>query len=219
LPRFAALRTEIVSRMNTQAALMTLVVGAVGVVTGFVIKGGEGKGGGDIRLLLILPFLVAAAGIYSSTQDHGIRLAGAFIRDVIWPSLSTATPAPPSWEHVMKDFRDRRKHKRRVLHLAYEFLAGAPGVLIFGLGSLVPLAAVGWKGDLDGAGEWSIWVLGLIFVVSYAAVAYSTRVLDQPLDQLLTTPGVGNNSRSDDPAPTRETEDPPEFPGGEQSAG
>ena len=60
---FTALRNEIVARTTIQGTLITLVVTAVGVVAGFVIKDN-----GNVRLLLILPFVVSAAGIHFRTR-------------------------------------------------------------------------------------------------------------------------------------------------------
>lgn len=191
LAEFNALRAEIISRITTQAALMTLVVTAIGLVAGFVIKAGDGKGPGDVRLLLILPFLVAGAGIYSSNQDHGIRLAGAYIRDVLWPAMAPPQGSFLSWERVMSDFRRSGGHRDKSVYLAFEFLAGIPGILIYGLGSIVPLFLVAFDGKAFDRIEYAVvWGIGAVLIAIYVMLAWSTRRLDKPLGQLLKTPGL-----------------------------
>src|SRR4051794_13710569 len=69
LAEFNALRSELDDHASAQNSLIALVVTAIGIVAGFVIKDH-----GDLRLLLILPVLVAAAGIHHAEQDRSINL-------------------------------------------------------------------------------------------------------------------------------------------------
>jgi hypothetical protein len=192
LAEFNALRDEIDGRTNTQGTLITLVVTAIGIVAGFVIKDN-----GDIRLLLVLPFLVSAAGIHSSEQDRAIALIGSYIRDELWPYLTkqrretNTSQAPiPSWERVVKDYRDRHKHRKQHRYWSGLMLTGVPGALIFGCGSVVPLIILqSADGALPGLFDIDIyravWWLGVALTVIYALLARSAAGLGRPLSETL----------------------------------
>jgi hypothetical protein len=193
LAEFNALRGEIISHSTTQAGLIALAVTAIGLVGGFVIKED-----GDPRLLLILPFLVSAAGIHSAEQGRGIALMGTYIRDSLWPYLDRihgedglVGEAMPSWEQTVTDFRDRKKHKGRWTHPSFLLLSGLPGTLIFFFGSAVPLVVVNFLDDanLGGLFSWDVyrvvWWLGTALLAVHAVLAASALSLGNPLWETL----------------------------------
>ena len=190
LAEFNALRAEIAARTTTQGSLITLVVTAIGIVAGLVVKDD-----GDPRLLLILPFLVAAAGIHSSEQDRAIALLGTYIRDELWPHLGGLVDdeSIPSWENVVSDFRNSGKHRKAKILWSSRLLSGVPGVLIFGFGSVVPLVVLPFvEGALDQAIYWVVWGLGVALTVMYAVLAPSAWLLAKPLSETLEGYGPGN---------------------------
>ena len=185
------MRSEIISRSNTQSSLITLAVTALGIVAGFVIKDS-----GDIRLLLILPFLMSAAGIHSAQQDRAISMMGTYIRDALWPHLTRQVEevnAPgefPSWEQTASDFRQGSKHQVEQNRWSSVLLSSIPGTLIFGLGSMVPLVLVFVANhglDKDPF-EWDIyravWWMGVGLVAIFAMLARSAW-LRRPLWETL----------------------------------
>ena len=191
LAEFNALRAEIVARTTSQGTLITLVVTAIGLVAGFVIKDE-----GDVRLLLILPFLVAAAGIHSSAQDRTIALIGAYIRDRLWPFLAEGGPgagrgAPlPSWESVVTDSRNPDQHRNRGIYVSSLLLGGIPGILIFGAGSVVPLAVLaGTEDALDSLIYAVVWALGAALTLLYGYLALQAPALNRRIDQTLKEKG------------------------------
>ena len=179
LAEFSALRAEILAHTNVQASLIALVVTAIGIVAGFVIKDD-----GDPSLLLILPFLVSAAGIHSSEQGRAIALIGSYIRDELWPYLEAqlgSSDLPPSWETLVSDLRSCSKHRRRRVFLTYVLLSGVPGFLVFGLGSLVPLIVLPVVDGLDETIYWWVWALGILLTLVYGVLARSAWYLGAPL--------------------------------------
>jgi hypothetical protein len=195
LAEFNALRSEIISHSTTQAGLIVLAVTAIGLVGGFVIKDD-----GDPKLLLILPFLVSAAGIHSAEQGRGIALMGTYIRDLLWPYLNRIYRADglageemPSWEQTVTDFRNRRNHTRRWTHPSFLLLSGLPGTLIFFFGSLVPLVVVNFVNDADMGKLFPpdiyrvVWWLAVVLLVAHAALALTALSLGRPLWRPLRT--------------------------------
>jgi hypothetical protein len=202
LAEFNALRSELDTHVGTQEKLIALVVTAIGIVAGLVIREG-----GDPRLLLILPFLVSAAGIHYAEQTRGIALIGSYIRDALWPYVriqlaeaSTRSQPLPSWEDVVSDFRMEDRHRSGRVYRSYLLSSAVPGAMIFMLGSVVPLVVLHFVTTTNGDGraehvigsnllDWNvyraIWWLGVILTVVYVAIALSARSLGKPLWDIL----------------------------------
>jgi hypothetical protein len=231
LAEFSALRTELQGHSTAQGSLIALVVTAIGIVAGLVIKEG-----GDPRLLLILPALVSAAGIHYAEQSRAIRLIGSYIRDRLWPYLreqlseaKSASRLPPSWEHLVDDVR----HPGRVRDRYFASLvlsSTVPSVIIFLLGSVVPLVAVHFAhmpptAAQEAAGEAGpraldpdlsvldvyrgVWWLGVALTAVYVGTAVSAMRSSGPqkatddwprLDQFPAYSGGGEGPRSSPPA-------------------
>jgi hypothetical protein len=181
IAEFNALRAEILAHANVQASLVALVVTAIGIVGGLVVKED-----GDPRLLLILPYLVAAAGIESSNRARTIALIGIYIRDKLWLYLEEQQMpgSLPSWEALVSDFRRRSKHHRPWrIHLPYLALAGIPSILIYVCGSVGPLVIlVGLEKHDD---LWQVWAGGAFLTGLYLVLAISVWQLGKPLGEIL----------------------------------
>jgi hypothetical protein len=184
LAEFNALRAELLAHANVQASLIALVVTAIGIVGGLVVKED-----GDPRLLLILPYLVAAAGIESSNRARTIALIGAYIRDKLWPHLEKQTPGSlPSWEARISDFRGLSNHRKPFrIYVPYLLLAGLPSFLIYVCGSVGPLIILAGLETLDGLR--GVWWGGAVLTAVYVVLAASVWPLNKPIEQILKRPG------------------------------
>jgi len=175
LAEFNALRAEMMSHSGAQGALMALVITAIGVIAGFVVK----EGGSD-RLLLVLPFLVAAVGIYYSEHTRRMGVLGEYIREELWPYLAPPSGIEgdcdlrfPSWERTLGDYRRRERPMWSPDYWSFMLLSGLPGGLIFGLGSAVPLAVLPFLEEgLDKPFDWLVWSFGVLLTALYAWLAW-----------------------------------------------
>lgn len=173
---YNALRAEIVAHSNAQNSLMALVVTAIGIVGGFVL-GKEGTS--HIELLLILPFLVCAAGIQYLEHSRAVGLLGRYI-------LKRLT-AYAGWEEAVEGVRGDRGGVHRALWL---FTSTVPSLLVFVLGSAVPLWIVHSKQD-SATFNWEaydrVWRIGcgvtILFVVLAIAHIVLRRWYPEPFEE------------------------------------
>jgi hypothetical protein len=196
LAEFNALRGEIDAHSKTQDNLIVLVVTAIGVVAGLVIKDE-----GDPRLLLILPILVGAAGIRYLEQTRAIKLIGSYIREKLWLYLRAqlaepvTSPVPmPSWEEVVSASRDPARYVDKRVYRGYQLSAGVPFAIFFVLGNIVPvlvLPFVKFHGNervLDRPIYWGVWALGVVLAAMYVEIYRSTRALSAELTTTFVEP-------------------------------
>jgi hypothetical protein len=95
LAEFQALRAEIISNLNSQAALVGLSLTAVGVIVGLTVKEG-----GSQRLLLAIPPLTLFMVMLHIGSSYRLSLIGRYIQKDLWPYIAerAGDPALPSWE-------------------------------------------------------------------------------------------------------------------------
>lgn len=92
LAEFNAMRAEKVSYLTGQAAIVTLGITALGVVTGFAVKDGHD------RLLLADPPLVMLVVLGYAAGSYRSNAIGNYLRDELWKRLETKVGDLPSWQ-------------------------------------------------------------------------------------------------------------------------
>jgi hypothetical protein len=95
LAEFEALRAEIISNMNSQAALAGLALTAVGVIVGLTVKEGASE-----RLLLAIPPLTLFMVLLHTGSSYRLNIIGGYIRKDLWPYIRdrVGDQGLPSWE-------------------------------------------------------------------------------------------------------------------------
>jgi len=151
LAEFNALRSEIVGRLSSQAALVGIGLTALGVVVGLAVKED-----GDQRLLLALPPLAALVNLLWSIENRRVTLAGSYIRKKLWPELQRLSGVPYSWE---KDVQARRSGHG----VLFSLLAEGMLVVVFAGTALIGLVVADdtVSGKLDAA-EWVLVVVAFV---------------------------------------------------------
>lgn len=164
IAEFNALRTEIVSYISTQAALVGLALTAGGLIVGFTVKEHV-----DQRLLLAIPLLTLLVVSLHTAASFRSALIGRYIDNVLWANLKKHVGEIPSWEAEVAKRRQRTIWKM----LPEIFFLDFPAMTIFIVGSFYSMVRVG-------PGEFLWWVdcvaLALAIVVP---AAFSLRIRDE----------------------------------------
>jgi len=94
LAEFQALRSEIISHITTQAAVVGLGLTALGVIFGVVVNNGEE------RLLLAIPPVALLVVMIHMAETFRCAKIGTYVRDKLWPFLQARVgdETLPSWE-------------------------------------------------------------------------------------------------------------------------
>jgi hypothetical protein len=95
LAEYNALRAEIVSHINVQAAVVGLGLTAIGVIVGFAAKGG----GNHQALLMVPPLSLLVVLIYSAETYRSASIE-IYIYHRIWPTLELNVAKLSSWERT-----------------------------------------------------------------------------------------------------------------------
>jgi hypothetical protein len=130
LAEYNALRSEIVSHVTVQAAVVGLGFTGIGVVAGLVAK----TAGGDQVLLLVPPMSFFVVLIYSAETYRSAAIE-IYIYQCIWPRLESEVGTLPSWERHAGSER-RVSGRAAVLSVLIDLPAMSVFVLASG-GSLV----------------------------------------------------------------------------------
>lgn len=95
LAEYQALRAEIISNLNSQAALVGLALTAVGVIVGLTVKEGASE-----QLLLAIPPLTLFMVLLHIGSSYRLRLMGRYIETDLWPYIAeqVGDEGLPSWE-------------------------------------------------------------------------------------------------------------------------
>ncbi len=161
LAEFQALRAEIISNLNSQAALAGLALTAVGVIVGLTAKKGASE-----RLLLAIPPLTLFLVLLHIGSSYRLNLIGRYIQKDLWPYIAerVGDPALPSWE--ARTATRQRSLKAAPVALFINFPAMAILILV-SIGALVHVgrsdffSLVGWLSVLGavvvpiGVGLWA----------------------------------------------------------------
>jgi hypothetical protein len=162
LAEFNALRAEIVARSNSQSALVGVGLTAVGVIVGLVVKDN-----GDQRLLLALPPLGALVNLLWSIENRRVTLAGAYIREALWPRLKLLTKVDISWEI---EVQRRRSSARSVI---FPVLAEGSLVAVFAGAAIAGQLVAG--DEVSKTLQICGWVLAGLAVLLPAGFAWKNR--------------------------------------------
>ncbi len=169
LAEFQALRTEMVSRASSAAALVGVGLTAFGVIVGFGIKSH-----GDLKLLLAIPPIAALVNLLWSIESKRVTLAGAYIRQQLWPALRTWLDTDlPCWEDVNQYRRTDRW--RRFASLLTDGLmllmfsaSGAAALIVANNNVHIPAGVL--------AAEWGVVALSLALPVGIAITNLNVSV-------------------------------------------
>ena len=155
LAEFASLRAEVAQRATFQQALIALNLTAVGTIAGFVLSDRAPR-----ALLLVIPLFAPTLGILWLDHDRKIGAIATYIRDELW----TWTP---SWHAHLASVRTPAAAAARFWGAVFMmFFAISAGALALGLP------------DADAsAGEWVLWVAGLLLTLAYAS-AFARSIAD-----------------------------------------
>jgi hypothetical protein len=129
LADFAAIKQEIQHRSNAQLTLVGLNVTAVGAIGGFAISQRQ------TVLMLMLPILCPALGLFFLDHDRHIRAQGQYIRAVLWPRIARGLP---TWEDNSEPLLGNTAVRRFYL-VPLLMLFGGPSLAAL---LLVPLAGI-----------------------------------------------------------------------------
>jgi hypothetical protein len=161
LAEFAALRTEIVHKIGQQLTVVSINITGAAAVGGFVLANKA-----DARLLLLLPYLSAALGLYYRAAEHDFTTIGRYIDQIQRPLLVEKLGDERLFRYE-SFFREQRYGRGVVLGLAI--------ALIFPVMSIAALVLV--IPALGPFADWAIWIAGVIFTL-LQSVAWRL-----PLDQ------------------------------------
>ena len=169
LAEFQALRAEMVSRASSAAALVGVGLTAFGVIIGFGIKNHR-----DLGLLLAVPPIAALVNLLWSIESKRITLAGAYIRQKLWPALRTWLDTDlPCWEDV-NQYRRTDKWRRFAslltdgLMLFMFTAAGAAALIVANNNVHIPAGVL--------AAEWAVVALSLAFPAGIAITNLNVSV-------------------------------------------
>jgi hypothetical protein len=129
LAEFSALRSEIVTHITAQAAVVGLGLTAMGIIAGFVVRDG-----GDLRLLLAIPPIATLVVLLHTAETYRSAILGSYIRTELWPFLEQRVGALPSWE------LEAAKRRRELSAIVRSLFVDAPAVVIFIAAGVVALA-------------------------------------------------------------------------------
>ena len=168
LAEFNALRAEIITHQNIQAALIGVGLTAIGVLIGVALKDG---GSGSSELLLAVPPISVAIVLLRTAYNIHVVALGNYIGSELLPFLKgrVCVDALPSWENRASGHRNAAS----TLFLAV-FVYGA-GTGMFCAGSVVSMLLVTTSNT-------ALIVMGWACTVATAAVPailfIATRVMD-----------------------------------------
>jgi hypothetical protein len=167
LAEYVALRAEIVSRLSSQATLVGVTLTAEGVVAGIVLTG---KTSPD--LLLVVPIIAPALGLFYIDHMRQLGLVGLYIRSTLWPLLQgqVANVAIPSWEATWAAYNDPERHTRKRAYINFLLLMALPPGAVFFLSAVVALAITASAAFRDAAYA-ALWALGCSLTVLFASSA------------------------------------------------
>lgn len=131
LAEFNALRSELVSHLTAQGAVVGVGLTALAVVTGFVVK----EGGEERLLLLVPPITLLVVLLHSAGTYRSVKI-GTYIRDWLWPYLESQVGTLPSWEEKVAQGRRSWTTVPRVAFVDF------PAMALFIVASIVALAVV-----------------------------------------------------------------------------
>jgi hypothetical protein len=154
LAEYNALRSEIVSHVTVQAAVVGLGLTALGVIVGLAANSAA-----DHRILLLVPPLGLFVVLIYSAETYRSAAIEIFIYRRIWPRLEKVVGELPSWER-----QAGLERKLGLGSVGISALIDLPAMAVFvlaGIGSLIEV----WD-QKDG-----YWWAGVGFVlVSVAAI-------------------------------------------------
>jgi hypothetical protein len=151
LAEFVAIRSLMSMRFQTQIAVLSAGLTAIGVVAGLALQRG-----GDHRLLLLVPILASVVATIHSELRIRIHLHGRYVCEKLWPHVKQLTEDEqlPSWEEFWGD-------EAPPVLMA---VAGASASGFFVMASIVALgASVGSLGH--NAADITIWAIGVLMTV------------------------------------------------------
>ena len=168
LAEFQALRVEIISNLNSQAALVGLALTAVGVIVGLTVKEGAGE-----RLLLAIPPLTLFMVLLHIGSSYRLSLIGRYIENDLWPYIAEQvgdTAGLPSWEAKTA----ARQFSWEALPVAVFLNSPAMAILI--VVSIVALIQV----DGPEFFSWAGWFSVVAAIVASMVVGYWVRGDSRP---------------------------------------
>ncbi|GAA4690582.1 hypothetical protein [Phytohabitans rumicis] len=163
LAEFVALRAEVTQHLAARFTVIGLNVTGVAAIGGIVIANRA-----DTRLLLLLPFLSGALGLWFHILTIDVMVIASYVENVQRPILVEQLGEDRlfQYEHY---FRSRMKGRR----LIQAITAG----LMFPAVSLAALTMT--IGSLHSLFDWSVWILGVVLLLLQNAV-WATRLRRQP---------------------------------------
>jgi hypothetical protein len=159
LAEFTAIRSLMSMRFQTQVAVLSAGLTAIGVVAGLALQHG-----GDRRLLLLVPILASVVATIHTELRIRIHLHGRYVNEKLWPHVTRLTEDEhlPSWEVFWGDEAPR----------ALMAVAGAQASGFLVMASIIALAAT--AGSLGhNAAYTAIWATGVVMTgvgAVYAAI-------------------------------------------------
>lgn len=167
LAEFEALRAEIITNVNSQAALAGLGLTAVGVIVGLTVKEGASE-----RLLLAIPPLTLFMVLLHIGSSYRLSLIGRYIQKDLWPYIAerVGDPALPSWE--AKTAARQRSWKEVPVAVFINF----PAMAILIVVSIVSLIYVGGCEFFS----WAGWFSVVAAIVAPITVGFWIRETSRP---------------------------------------
>ena len=183
LAEYAALRAEIVSRLNAQATTFGVTLTAVGVVGGIVLTGKASR-----DLLLVIPILAPSLGLFFVDHMRHMALLGLYIRGDLWEALrqELSGRSLPSWEHRWAAYNDMSQHRTPSSYLLFALVVVVPPGAVFFLSAVICLVITASRA-FDTTAHAVIWVLGcvLTILVPLAAALVSPQYRHASLNEVL----------------------------------
>jgi len=146
LAEYAALRATLVAKLGHQLTAIGLNITAIAAIGGVVLANRV-----DSRLLLLLPFLSAAMGLYYRALEHDFTTIARYVYDVQRPMLTEILSENGVLDHYAY-YRARRNTaffpKIAALALMFPLIAVATLVLV--------------APALRSFSDWATWVLGVV---------------------------------------------------------
>jgi hypothetical protein len=167
LAEFEGLRAEIISHVNSQAALAGLALTAVGVIVGLTVK----EGASD-RLLLAIPPLTLFMVLLHIGSSYRLSLIGRYIQKDLWPYIAerVGDPELPSWEAKTAE------RQRSWSEIPVAFFFNFPAMAILIVVSIVSLVLVNESEFFS----WAGWLSVLAAIAAPIAVGLWVRATSRP---------------------------------------
>lgn len=164
---YESLRSELISRTQSQATIVTAALTLVGAVGGFALS----KEGRE-EILFVLPFALSALGVLLVEGTRANHRMAHYLREYAWPRMFGAGEVPWSWEDLIE--RYRQTHQLRVS--PHSVAGAAPVLLVLVLPSVVALGLTLDEARHDGL--WPLWIGGLFAMATFGWVANKLRQQD-----------------------------------------